>query len=170
MKFSPSVVNNLLLLAVSIIVLWVLLWQKVYGYTIDGFEKSIHSVLSLVQVIAIIFGGWLAHKKFIIERKIDEAIKVKAVLMAYERKHSLEAADYRNHRDISKYKVRMISAYSKLFNTVHLSILPGKLRESIFEVMVIPILTTEENVDTDWNDFGKKLEKVMKQLDNIILY
>lgn len=170
MKINSSAIAFLLLITGFTLVVWLVIWYGIYFWSVDGFEKSINSILSTIQAIAIIFGGWLAYKKLVVEKKIDGAIKIKGALMEYVEKHNFETANYIRHSNIVKYKVAMIGDYNVLIRNLHLSVLPKELREDIFEALFLDIAINKEKVDEEWKQFGNKINKIYKKLDEIILY
>jgi hypothetical protein len=170
MKINSSVIAFLLLIIGFILIIWLVIWYGIYFWSADGFEKSINIILSTIQAIAIIFGGWLAYKKLVVEKKIDGAIKIKGELMRYVEKHNFEIENYRRHSDIVEYKVAMIGDYNDLIKNLHLSVLPKELREDIFEALFLDIAISKEKVDEELRQFGNRIKKIYKKLDEIILY
>lgn len=171
MKFDLQTAVSLIWIIALVLIIWLFVWCGIYSCnSTEGFEKSITIILSFIQGIAILFGGWLAHKKFIVERKIDEAIKVKAALKRFVDRHKYEAVRYRDHNNIIEYRAAMVKDYISLFNNVELSVIPKELRKKILETMFSTIAVNEEKVDEEWGELEEKIREINKVLDEIIFY
>lgn len=170
MKIRWIELFTIILILILVTLIWMFIWREVYTLSSSGFNESIASILSFVQIVAIVLGGLLAYKKLILNKMIDSAVKVKASLMLYEQRHSLEAAKYRSQKDIIRYKTNMLGFYNSLVEKIHLAVLPNGLRANIFDAIFLTISANKESIDSNWTKFGKDISKIYKKLDDVITY
>lgn len=145
------------------------------------FEKSVNIAATITQSMAILVGALWAYHKFDWGKRAESAIKLKAMLMNYEQLHNEAASQYRLDQHSKKdwlkcwtdYAMRMIPARNEFANQVHLSCyIPAKVRKRLFDVVFLSINNgrspKNENLDENWEKFGKELEKVKKELDDLV--
>ncbi|MGL5831478.1 MAG: hypothetical protein ACRCZE_05025 [Candidatus Altimarinota bacterium] len=148
---------------------------------LNDLEKSISVSSTLIQALAIFIGGLWAYNKFDWSKRAESAIKIKAVLMEYQQMHNEAAmqfrADQRNGKEDMEcwmnYAMKMIPPRNTCASKIHLSCyLPKKLRKRIFDVVFLSLNKgrgpQNEDIDKNWNDFGKEMDRIKEDLDNLV--
>lgn len=151
------------------------------NYQFTDLAKAVSAMGVIIQSAGIFVGGLWAYRKFDWEKKAESAIKLKAMLMGYEEEHCNAAAQYRvdqaNKIDSMvawmNYALKMISSRNSFVSQVHLSCyIPPKTRQRLFDVVWLSVNKGRppnlENIDENWKKFGAELEKVKKELDDIV--
>jgi hypothetical protein len=144
-------------------------------------EKSATIVNNLVQSVAILIGGLWAYRRFDWDKKAENALKIKAMLMDYTQNHSLAAGQYRidqinkidDMQSWTNFAMRMIPTRNEFARQVHLSIyLPEKTRKRLFDTVWLSLNKGKgprnENINDNWKKFGEELDKINKELDDIV--
>ncbi len=166
-----------LILPASVIVLLIVFLHWKFSHL--DIEKSVNLAATLIQTMAIFVGGLWAYHKFGWEKRAESAIKIKAMLMQFEQRHSEAALQYTaekvNNIDWLKcwlnYSMLMIPAYNEFLNTVHLSsYLPKKIRQKIFDTVFLPLNKGKspktEDLRKNWEIFGNEIKKIKQELDD----
>lgn len=151
-----------------------------YIYFLD-LEKSVNTASTLVQTFAIVVGGLWAYRKFDWNKRAESAIQLKAMLMDYEQTHNIAAMQYRidQSNKVDKmdcwtnFSMKMIPARNNFASQIHLSMyIPKKMRQRLFDVVWLSINKgrgpQNESIDDNWKAFSIELEKVKKELDNLV--
>lgn len=144
-------------------------------------EKAASITNSLVQSVAILVGGLWAYRKFDWDKKAENALKIKAMLMDYAQNHNWAAAQYRidqinkidDMQSWTNFAMKMIPARNEFAKQVHLSIyLPEKTRKRLFDTVWLSLNKGKgpqnESVDENWKKFEEELNKTNKELDDIV--
>lgn len=150
-------------------------------WRLGDLEKSVNIAATFVQTMAIFVGGLWAYRKFGWEKRAESAIKIKAMLMKYEQLHNEAAGQYRLDQQNKKdwfecwknYAMRMIPAVNEFKACVHLSCyVPKRVRQRLFDVVSLSLnkgrTPKKENLDKNWEAFGKELKKIKKELDSLV--
>ncbi len=180
-KFDFRAFNDFLhyiVLSVGVVSIIVFFFKKYYSIEI---ENAINVSATFVQSVAIIIGGLWVYHKFDWSRRAESAIKIKAMLMDYELMHNEAAMQYRNEQQGNtanfdgwlNYATKMIPARNNFASQVHLSLyLPKKTRQKLFDVVWLSLNKgrgpQHENLDENWKEFGEKLKKVKRELDDLV--
>jgi len=151
------------------------------NFKINDIEKSVAMTNSLVQSVAILIGGLWAYRKFDWDKRAENALKIKAMLMDYAQSHNLAAAQYRidqmnkvdNMQSWLNFAMKMIPARNEFAKQVHLSIyLPEKTRKILFDTAWLSLNKGKgpqnENIDENWKKFEEELNEINKELDDIV--
>ena len=141
--------------------------------TYKDFKNTVDLTATIVQTLAIIIGGLWAFHKFGWEKKCENIITLKAVLMEYSYKHNLSAGEYHNDKNIVDYKVRLLVPYQELIKKIHLSYyVTKKLRDKIFDTIWLKIGNDTgkeyKNLGDNWKKFEKQLEEIYAEFDKIL--
>ncbi len=144
-------------------------------------EKAITSSALIIQSLAIFIGGLWTYHKFDWNKKAESAIKIKAMLMDYEQAHAIAAMQYRVDQHDQKdwleswggYATRMIPYRNAFTSQVQvLCYLPKKIRIRVLEAIFLSLNNGKslqsENLDENWIKFGKEIEILKKELDNLV--
>lgn len=171
-KIGIYIIPSLLIVGLSVYLI---------NIKICNLEKSIIAINSLTQSMAIIIGGFWAYKKFGWNKKAENALRIKAMLMDYSQNHNLSAIQYRidqgnevdNMQSWQNFALKMIPARNEFIRQVHLSIyLPEKTRKRLFDVVWLSLNKGKgpqnEDINKNWKKFEKELDKINKELDSIV--
>ncbi len=138
-------------------------------WKLGDFEKATQLSSGIIQSTAIIAGGIWAYHKFGWEKKCENIITLKASLIEYSFRHSMSAMEYRKDTDILKYKLRIFNDYEQIRKKLHLSYyLPRALRDKIFETIWLTVGNDHDHIDENWKKFGKQLEEIYEEFENIL--
>lgn len=158
---------------IVIFIIFYLILVIIFGCYFCNLSKGINFLATIIQSLAIIIGGFWAYNKFGWEKKCENIITLKAYLMEYRERHNWAASEYRQDKDISKYKLSLMNAYNQLQHKIHLSYyVPKKLRTNIFETIWLTIGNDTgnnfEKIYENWAKFEKQLEEIYDEFDKII--
>lgn len=151
------------------------------SFFLCDFEKSVDITSTLVQTIAI-FVAWLwAYNKFGWEKRAENALKAKAMLIEYHNYHNLLASRYRVAEFDKKpekdryldYTREILWYRNEIVKEIHcLIFLDKSLRERIFNALWLTIWNEHwekrEKLNENWNKFEKEIVEIKKELDNIV--
>lgn len=177
MNFFKKISYYLILPIISVSFLTI-----IFYYFLLDFEKSTKVTATLIQTLAIFIGGLWAYHKFGWDKKAETAIKIKALIMEYERIHNNHAFQYHDDLILGKskmeawtnYALNMMKIHNDMVNTMHLSCyLPKKVRKNIFDTNWILLNRKShgenfENIISNWQKFAKDIEKIKEDLDEIV--
>lgn len=169
----------LFIVALPITILSVLIFS-IY-IQISDLEKAVDISSTILQSLAILMAGFWAYRKLIWEKRAENAIKIKAMLMEYLNFHNEAAVQYRIDQSHKKedldcwtgYATRMIPVYNQFQKNIHLALyVPKTLRKNIFDTVWLSINKGRgpqtENLDENWKRFGEEIDKINKQLDDLV--
>lgn len=151
------------------------------SFFLCDFEKWVEITFTLIQTVAI-FIAWLwAYNKFDWEKRAENALKAKAMIMQYHSYHNNAAAQYRINSKNKKnekeaylnYTMTMLSIRNKIVEEVHyLIFLNKKMRERIFNTIWLTVWNEHwnerENLDKNWRNFEEEIEILKSDLDAIV--
>lgn len=137
------------------------------------FKDTIEGTAIVIQSLAILIGGLWAYHKFGWEKKCENIITLKAVLMEYAYRHNLSAAQFQTDKDVAGYKLRLFKSYNDLTHKIHLSYyVPAKLRTKIFNTIWLTIGNDTgkefDKISQNWNKFEKQLKEIYTEFDKIV--
>ena len=141
---------------------------------IYSYKEAIDSSNTIIQSLALLFGGFWAYKKFYIERNLDRIVELKLILLGYDNFHRQCAGSYqlektKNDEAILAYQLKMINKYNSILPKVLVSnFLPKKLKKEIQDTIFMPLKRYDSQPEERWKEFCEKLKKVQNKLDNII--
>ena len=155
------------------VVCYSVLTALLYFIVFKDFTNSIEEAATIIQSLAIIIGGLWAYHKFGWEKKCENIITLKAILMEYSYKHSLSAVQFHQDNNIVGYKSRILVPYNDLTQKIHLSYyVPAKLRKKIFDTIWLTVGNDAgknyEKIGENWDKFEKQLEEIYDEFDKII--
>lgn len=155
------------------VILYTALVGVLFYVTCWDLKSAIEWSAIIIQSLAIIIGGFWAYRKFGWEKKCENIITLKAVLMEFSHMHNLSAVQYRIDNDIIGYKTRLITPYNELLQKIHLSYyVSEKLRKKIFDTIWLTIGNDTgqnfEKINENWTNFEKQLKEIYDEFDKII--
>lgn len=152
----------------------------IFTLKFNDFEKAINTTSTIIQTLAIFIGGLWAYHKFAWDKKAESAIKVKALLMEYEKCHTFAASQYQveinnKENELSawmKYAATILGPRNQVVSQIHLSCyLPKKLRKKIFDIVWLTVGNAHgenrKHLNNNWKKFGDKLKEIKEELDDI---
>jgi hypothetical protein len=149
--------------------------------TVHDLEKTVSITNSLIQSIAIVIGGLWAYKKFDWDKRAENALKIKAMLMDYLQMHNLAASQYRmdqihkidDMKAWENFAIRMISPRNEFAKQIHLSLyLPKETRNKLFNFTWLSLNKGkgphEESIDKNWGKIDGEMKEISNELDAIV--
>lgn len=145
----------------------------------NDMNLAIENGSTIIQSLAIIIGWLRAYRKFWWERKAENTIKLKTLLMDYREKFSWAASQYRLDAKESeesartKFALSILPSYNKLLNHIQLSLyVPKDIRKKIPNILRLSLWENSrpkgESLSKKREQFEKDMKYINEQLDNII--
>jgi hypothetical protein len=158
---------------IAIIIIFYLILVIIFSCYFCNLSKGINILATIIQSLAIIIGGFWTYNKFGWEKKCENIITLKSHLMEYRERHNWAASEYRQDKNIGKYRLSLMNAYNQLQDKIHLSYyVSKKLRTKLFETIWLTIGNGAgknfEKIDENWARFEKQLEEIYNEFDKIV--
>lgn len=142
-------------------------------------ERAIVSTGIIVQSVGILIAGFWAYRKFGWEKRAQNAVEIKAVLMEYSLNHNNAAMQYRmdakeDGADAwARFAMTMIPYRNKFFLQFHLAIyLPRRMRNELMEIVFLSLnkgsSPNKDDIYKNWEQFESRREAMEKALDKIV--